>query len=200
MFFLVPLIVVLLSLLAIGLIAWRKLPYLRKLSEPTDTPSEFYTLSGFVADFFPEIFYRCRKIDFSAYKDSLLKEFEKLLRRLRVISLKIDQFTNNLLRKIKSENLKNGNVSTVEFKAEPRQPNATKLRPAERLKREEQLLVMEIAKNPKNPELYKKLADIYIALKNFSDARESLEAALELDPEDEKTKEKLETIKKMLPM
>lgn len=205
MFFVIPLALILLSLFTICLIAWRKFPYLKKLSEPvrsiqTDSSPDTYNFAGLFADFFPEIFYQCKRINFDAYKNSLLKEFEKLLRRLRVLSLKIDSFTNNLIRKIKSENLKNGNIPAAEFKTESEQPAlAKKENSAENHKREEQLLIIEIAKNPKNPELYKKLADTYIALRSFPDAVESLEAALELDPEDRKTKEKLGIVKKNLP-
>ena len=151
-----------------------------------------------LSDFFPEVASYFKKVDLTSYKNHLMKELEKFLRRLRVLSLKLDGFTNKLLAKIKSENVKNGHTLAQEFKDESSVKVITKKEsPEERAKKEEQALIIEIAKNPKNPDLYKKLAEIYIVLKNSSDARESLKAALELNPEDHKTKEKLETMKEV---
>lgn len=199
MFLFIPLVIASISLSTICFIAWRKFPYLKKISEPSAPAAGEYSFANFFSDLFPEVVYRCKKLDFEAYKNSLLKELEKLLRRLRVISLKIDRLTNSLLWKIKTESNKNGAEKAVEFKIETKTISPKKENLAENLKREEQQLIIEIAKNPKNPELYKKLAEVYIALKNFPDAEESLEAALELDPEDQKVKEKLEEVKKNLP-
>ena len=194
MFFLAPLIIILFSLSGIFFIAWRKFPYLKKISTPVSATVENYGFLEFVHDFFPEIFYQFRKIDLNSYKTSFLKEFEKFLRRMRVLSLKIDRLTNSLLAKIRVENLKNGNAAQTEFKEEAKASPVPQESKFVQLKKEEQLLIIEIAKNPKNPDLYKKLAEVYIALKNFSDARESLKAAEELNPNDEGTKDKLKSM------
>ena len=74
-----------------------------------------------------------------------------------------------------------------------------KLSPEEKQKKEEHVLIIEIAKNPKSPELYKKLADLYILEENFSDAVEALETAMKLNPEDKKTAAKLRAVQKALP-
>ena len=194
MFFLAPLIIILFSLSGIFFIAWRKFPYLKKISAPVSVTTENYGFLEFVHDFFPEIFYQFRKVDLNSYKASFLKEFEKFLRRMRVLSLKIDRLTNSLLAKIRVENLKNGNAAQTEFKEEAKASPVPQESKFVQLKKEEQLLIIEIAKNPKNPDLYKKLAEVYIALKNFSDARESLKAAEELNPNDEGTKDKLKSM------
>ena|SRR3989344_1083993 len=194
MFFLAPLIIILFSLSGIFFIAWRKFPYLKKISAPVSVTTESYGFLEFVHDFFPEIFYQFRKVDLNSYKASFLKEFEKFLRRMRVLSLKIDRLTNSLLAKIRVENLKNGNAAQTEFKEEAKASPVPQESKFVQLKKEEQLLIIEIAKNPKNPDLYKKLAEVYIALKNFSDARESLKAAEELNPNDEGTKDKLKSM------
>ncbi len=200
MYFIIPLTIAVSSLLVVFYVVWRKFPYLKKLSEPAvASPSSGEAgLPVFLSEFFPEIIRYVEKIDFDFHKNNLLKEFEKFLRRLRVISLKLDSFTNSLLAKIKVEVLKNEERPVGEFKELSVTKSIKRENPAEKYKKEEQLLIIEIARNPKNPELYKKLAEVYVALKNFSDARESLEAALELDPADEKTKEKLETVRGLL--
>lgn len=202
MYLIIPLTIAALFIFIVFCVVWRKFPYLKKLSEPavvSPSPNEV-SLLVFLSEFFPEIVQYVKKIDLNSHKNNLLKEFEKFLRRLRVTSLKLDRFTNSLLAKIKTEVLKNEEQPVVEFKELPVTQNVRRENPAEKYKREEQLLIIEIARNPKNPELYKKLAEVYVALKNFSDAKESLEAALELDPADEKIKEKLEEVKKLLPV
>ena len=59
------------------------------------------------------------------------------------------------------------------------------------LKNEEQRLIMEIAKNPKDARLYEALGDLYMEMSGFIDAKESYEAAIELNPQDESLKQKL---------
>lgn len=198
MFLLIPLFLIFGSLLAIALVIWRKLPYLKKL--PVDTPPSD---SGFLSEWFPEANHYYKKIDLSAYRDYWLKELEKFLRRLRLVSLKLDRLTNSLINKTKTRTngakpKEGGRADDLSFGTAGENVIQNK-EAANNYRRQEQLLILEIAKNPKNPELYKKLAEIYISAKNFSDARESLETALELSPQDEKIKEKLEMVKKTMP-
>ena len=68
----------------------------------------------------------------------------------------------------------------------------------DQLKKEEQTLIVEIAKSPKDVDLYKKLADIYIEMGNNEDAHEALSAAYNLKPGDEELSKNLEKIKKHL--
>ena len=58
-------------------------------------------------------------------------------------------------------------------------------------KKSEQRLIIEIAKNPKNPALYEELGDLYTTSRDYRDARESYEAAIELNSTDEELKKKL---------
>ena len=58
------------------------------------------------------------------------------------------------------------------------------------MKKEEQRLIIEIAKNPKSSSLYETLGDLYVKMNNFTDAKESYEAAIELDPSKEELKKK----------
>ena len=62
------------------------------------------------------------------------------------------------------------------------------------LKNEEERLIIEIAQNPKNAALYESLGDLYIEMSNFNDAKESFEAAIELNPQDESIKQKLSSV------
>ncbi|MBI2058100.1 MAG: tetratricopeptide repeat protein [Candidatus Yanofskybacteria bacterium] len=199
MYLLIPLFIILGSLFGVLFIVWRKVPYLKKITDPVSASSIDLTPLAFFSDFFPEVAGYFKRVDLGSYKNHLMKELEKFLRRLRVISLKLDSFTNKLLAKIKTENVRNGHSLAQEFKEGAEVKTIQRKESlTERAKKEEQALIIEIAKNPKNPELYKKLAEVYLSVKNFSDAKESLETALELDPEDQQTKEKLEMVRGLL--
>ena len=49
---------------------------------------------------------------------------------------------------------------------------------------------LEIDKNPKSATLYEELGDFYAKTENYQDAKESYEAAVELNPSDEALKKK----------
>ncbi len=66
------------------------------------------------------------------------------------------------------------------------------------LKAEEQRLIIEIAKNPKDATLYRELGNIYMKTGEINDAWESFKKALELEPTDEESKGKLEKLSKKL--
>lgn len=194
MYLIIPLLLILGSLAAICAIIWRKFPYLKKLS--LEAPSSGKNI---FSEWFPEIGHQYKKINLRSYREHLFKELEKFLRRLRIWSLKFDRMANSLITKIRTSGQAAKTTPIAEVQVEKKEVVQPTTKPPANYKREEQLLILEIAKNPKNPELYKKLAEVYVAVKNFADAKESLETALELSPQDEKIKERLESVKKMLP-
>ncbi|MDP3730940.1 MAG: tetratricopeptide repeat protein [bacterium] len=198
MYIIVPLIIIAGSVAIMAAIVWRKFPYLKKL--PIDSASPEI---GLWTGFFPEAGHYLKKIDFRLYRDLFYKELEKFLRRLRVVSLKLDTFTHHLIDKIRANG--NGAVEHLTPKSESKEAEVPVvvipvLSREEKQKKDEHALIIEIAKNPKTPELYKRLADIYILTENFADAAEALKTALKLDPEDKKTEIKLRAVEKALPM
>lgn len=60
---------------------------------------------------------------------------------------------------------------------------------------EEKKYIDAIAENPKDVESYRALCDIYFNQQSYSDARACFRQVLKLDPADEETKAKLESIK-----
>lgn len=201
MYLSVSLLVIAGLVVGIATVIWRKLSYLKKLPVDSNQPLANYWLS----DFFPELRHYWKELDLRSYQVYFLRETEKFLRRLRLLSLKLESFSNSLLNKIKSsghylnhQNGQNKKEEPVKFPAEIL-PVSPAIKNGVNYKQEEQTLILEIARDPKNAALYRRLAEIYFRLKNFTDAKESLETALKLDPEDETTKEKLEKAKAMLP-
>lgn len=235
MFIIIPLALILFSLAAIFLILYRKLPQLKSVflsGEDENAGSVFYDSGGSLAgkykilsiklfnDFFPEITAIFRKIKFKEYKSSWLAELEKILRRLRVFSLKMDRFSDHLIKKIRtvgdsrpqinsernSEDLQRVSASHgIDLAKELKTNEVAVKRPVkvtknkssghiqdklavetiELLKSEEHKLIIEIAKNPKDYRLYETLGDLYMKMENFNDAKESYEAAKELNPHGE---------------
>ena len=59
------------------------------------------------------------------------------------------------------------------------------------LKEKEQLLIIEIAKNPKDTRLYNELGNLYMRTGEYEDAKNSFEKILELEPENEAIRRKL---------
>lgn len=202
MFLIIPIIFILVSVLGIFYIFWKKTPYLRRLS--SDPSSDSLGYSNFFESLFPGFFQFLGKIDLGEYKQLWMGEFEKFVRRLHIVSLRLDNFTNKLLHKIKTQNgsyqEKNGlgKIGRV-INDESRdgiisvQENSLEV-----LKKEEQRLITEVAKDPKNFDFYKKLGELYIKMGSMKDAEESFEAALELNPQDLEIKTKLDKISKRL--
>jgi len=185
-FILIPLVLILLSATGIFVIIWRKVPYLKKLSV-ADVQLE----PSIWAEFFPELSEKINTIQLKHYREVWLFELEKLLRRLRVLSLKMDRVSGSLIKRIRRfterKHHENLQIPPVEIK----ETNSIKTKEFVKqeikkdMRKEEQRLIIEIAKDPKNSSLYETLGDLYVKMGNFPDAKESYEAALALDPQKE---------------
>jgi len=203
------LLFILCSALCIATIVWRKRSYINKLyllntagvsGGTTAIDGSGASILGFNwkrygADFFPEGADLVRKFKLHEYKTAWLKEAEKILRKTRLVSLRVDRLSDSLIKKIRRVHV-NGQLSdkisseAVQDKTQKEDVGIKSISPVF-LKNEEQRLVMEIAKNPKNPDLYESLGDLYLEMNSFVDAKESYEAAIELSPQKESLKVKL---------
>jgi tetratricopeptide (TPR) repeat protein len=200
MFFIIPLVVFIGSLTGIFWIIARKFVYLKKLTPEILTGSE-QNEKSFWAEFFPEIAQRISRLSLHEYRVNFLAEFEKILRKLRLLSLRIDTFTNSLIHRVRKtvvehEELISGEIAlqgAQEIESQNASNGANK-DPRE----EEQKLIIEIARNPKDSKLYKKLGNIYLKIGEWNDAYESFKKALELDPTDDVIRNKLEKLTKKI--
>ena len=193
MFILIPLTLILASVVGISVIVFRKMPYLNKLTPET------HTGGNVLADLFPEFSERFKSLKLKEYGNLWLVELEKLLRRLRVVSLKMDRISDSWIKKIRKNNVSRITTQVVSEKTEVVENPAIKVQitpqiTIEDMKREEQKLIIEIAKNPKDPRLYEVLGDLYVKMNNLSDAKESFEAAIELSPKSEILQKKLSQV------
>ncbi|PJE51468.1 MAG: hypothetical protein COV29_00595 [Candidatus Yanofskybacteria bacterium CG10_big_fil_rev_8_21_14_0_10_36_16] len=196
MYLIAPLIIFAVSLTAILFIVGRKFSYLKKLNPEIIESGAGDAPSSFFGELFPELLQSVGKVDFTEHKKAYFSFSEKILRRLRIISLKIDRFIHDLITKIKSASInhkrrtekleaQNGNFDLIEEKP------IIVLSKEEKLRQREQELIMEIARNPKNPNFYRELGLVYFKLKNWSDAVESFKAMLKLSPGDSEIEKKM---------
>ncbi|MBX4190231.1 hypothetical protein KW791_02995 [Candidatus Parcubacteria bacterium] len=189
MFLLIPLLCIAASFAGISIIVWRKVQYVQKLTPETGVAS-----AGLVHEFFPELMEWFGDFNLTQYKQLSLKEVEKILRRLRVVSLRIDHVSDRLIKKIRKVHVasdlgKPVELPKVEIKEElikevVQEPVvvAPVVEEEPVWKKEEQKLIVAIAQSPKDPQLYETLGDLYLSINNTHDAQESFEAALELNP------------------
>lgn len=205
LFIFIPLGLILISTLGIIIVVSRKIPYLKKLNPeeivPLSENSYDFGWKLFISDFFPEIDYGTVNLKIKEYKDLWLGELEKFIRKLRLISLKIDRASDTVIKKIRKVNRKEIIVQSSEVaSSDPdliagppldiKEPETQLHKTEEFIKSEEQRIIIEIAKDPKNGELYKELGELYIEMKSFQDAKDSFQAALELRPDDEDLKKR----------
>jgi tetratricopeptide (TPR) repeat protein len=197
MYLLIPLILILASAIGILFIVWRKLPRLKELAEAESSNG---SMGGggwrvLVYDLCPEVWNWARSIKVKEYTEMWLIEAEKFLRRLRLASLKMDRFSDFLIKKIRKRTYSNNGTSfPVAEISKDKQEIETKTDEKAELKKSEQRLIMEIAKNPKNMALYEELGDLYVKMGDYRDAKESYEAAIELNSNSEELKKKLSLV------
>ncbi|MEK7537301.1 MAG: hypothetical protein AAB584_02570 [Patescibacteria group bacterium] len=183
MFLFIPLILIVGSAGAIGYIVWPKIKEIKKSEKPPEVKESFWRLIA------PEFFKAWDKIDFHGFKKEALTDYEKFLRRVRILSLKTDNFVNKLLEKRQKKAVR-PEFKDVFSSAEPKANGSN-------FKVKENAIISEIAKNPKDKNLYKALGAFYLENEMLNDAREVFDVVLELDPNDLETKEALEKIWKI---
>lgn len=199
----VPLALIAVSLIGIAVLVYRKMPYLRKL-----TPEAHEFGPSLAHDLWPEMYAAIERIHFEAYVAMLLRELEKLMRKIRIFFSRIDRASSELISELRTAHVRTtqqaGEEPLPAVEAIPEhdthvEVRTRKLEPdAAALKAEEQHLIIEIAQNPKNPALYSRLGDIYMALNNFHDAKDAFEAAIDLDKQDESLKQRLSSAERKL--
>ena len=161
MYLLIPLALILASSAGVFVIVWRKRPYLEKLSAAETKPE-----AGIWSDLFPEFAegFNGAKPKLKHYRGVWLLELEKFLRRLRVISMKMDRASDSWIKKIRkvTERKLPSSSNSLRPAASPPAVLEQTAPTIEGMKKEEQRMIIEIAKNPKNPVLYETLGDLYM--------------------------------------
>ncbi len=180
MFILIPLILIVISMIGVGIIVRPKLPYLRKLSPEAHEVGEHL-----IQDYFPELMHWLANIPWREYRKNTLQEVEKILRRIRLMLLKIDHASDRLIRKVRRTHIADHvHLPPAEEKPVVIPSSAAQPTP-EDLQAREQQLIIEISQDPKNPQLYETLGDLYVKMGSDQDAKEAYEAALGFAPDNQ---------------
>ncbi|GEM_PF-1728080 len=207
MYLVIPLSLILGSALAIAFIIWRKVPYIKKLATAENAAAqegmELQLAVNFPVALFsriaPELIEFFKKLKFHEYKEAWLIELEKFLRRLRLMSLRMDRLSDSLISRVR-KGYQNGPAAPASDKEESagsvksQEISLPVVNELESLRKEEQRLIIEIAKNPKDSNLYNTLGDLYVKMGEYNDAKESFEAAMELDGQNAELKKKLSSV------
>ncbi len=200
MFLILPLAIAGVSLLIVSFIIIRKFAYLKRLA-PDVLETMLLERNGFFQELIPDAYVWWRSVNKpTEIKLRVLARLERILHGFRTLATRIDIFTHKLIGHVRRSSKETEKVIIQEERQE-RIEKAEALAAAEtddprvKLKEEEQMLIIEIAKNPRDAELYKRLGDIYIRTEEFDDARQSYETALELDPNDASVQNKLARVR-----
>src|SRR3989344_3647275 len=186
MYIFIPLIIFLIATGYAVFAVRRKLEFLKKITPEAiqDRPASWQT---FWSEMFPGVVSFSQRVEWQENKVHFLAESEKLLRRMRLLFLRLDASIHALINRLRHKTKREEAILEQQADDAVVMPIAIALDPKE----EEQLLIMEIAKNPKDALLYRKLGDVYIKINNYEDAKQSFSKALELNPKDAYASRKL---------
>jgi tetratricopeptide (TPR) repeat protein len=194
MFILIPLALMVVSAIAIAIIVWRKMPYLRKL-----TPEAHEMGDTVLHDFAPELIDRVQAVPWRRFVRNLLVEFEKVLRRGRMLMSSLDRVSDKAIKKVRRVHIETARQHEQiiaerqeEAARAEEEPDEIDMEDTEQVRQEEQRLIVAIAQNPKDAQLFSQLARVYMRLQNYGDAVEALTAATKLVPDDEMMAKRLE--------
>ena len=199
MFISIPLFIIVAAFLVLAFIVWRKWPFLKKLEPDAHTVGD-----SFVHDLAPEAVQRARAVHWRAFWNQMLQIIDEALHGIRAAFHAIGQASDRLRTSIQSVKHSIPEPQPVTSRPEPEQNKVAVPAPideAERkrlLKEEEQRLILDIAQDPKNVNLYVALGKVYTKLDNFADAAESFKTASKLDPDDDAIKERLKRAQERL--
>lgn len=196
----IPLGIALVALLAIAVVVWRKMPYLRKL-----TPEAHEVGDTLAHDFAPELLDWWVSIPWRQYVQAVLVELEKIMRRFRLFMQGLDRLWERVIRKVRrthqeaakqhEEIVAQQEVARQEKEEEDEDDKNFDINDPEQLKQEEQNLIVAIAQNPKDVASYQRIAQVYVRMDQVSDAIEALEAALKLEPDNVRMAKRVEALR-----
>jgi tetratricopeptide (TPR) repeat protein len=178
----------------------------RKLSEFKNMPAEDIQFLAQRVKKPGKISQKIKRINYHNIIRSVVIKLEKILKKLRVIALKSDNWFEQWIKILKNKE--------KEFKAKARfskkqvkiqqvaeeQPELKKEEKKERFVVEEKKYIETIVKNPRDVKTYRSLGLLYLAQKNYKDAKESFRQILKINSKDKEAKKKLEEIGKDKPM
>ncbi len=196
MYLLIPLIIFGVAIVAMCYLMARKFVFLKKLT-PEAISNPPATASTFWRGMFQELVELAERFNWRQHRVEFTAQSEKIVRRMRLMFLRLDTWTHNLSNRLRRSAKHHEAILEKEEEQKVAAVVEEIAKPVELdPKEEEQHLIMEIAKNPKDPLLYQRLGDIYVKTEETENALQSFETVLHLDPENWYAKNKVKSLKK----
>lgn len=170
---LIPQLIIVLALVGIIVILARKIPVVAKMEIKEE---EILENQNKIAET-ESLVDRTKRLSHK-YLDIILGALERLLKQLRISSLKLENKSALWIQELRKKSRK-----------------VKKLKDRANLNKKEKELIAIIAKNPQDIEAYKNLGFLYLEQKNYRDARSSFEEALRINPEDKEAGKQLKELK-----
>jgi len=182
--------IIIIGFIVIIVMAVRKIPVLTEIQK-----KEFSNLKE-------PIYIRVKEFDHQKYLADLMIFLEKVLRQMKIFSLKIENILSKWIEVLrnKSRNIR-GKIRRIKIKEVEKNklleektgesPIAMLKEPTE----EEKKWIEIIAKSPKNVTAYKELGMLYYRQYNLKDAKECFKMAIKLGSKDKKIREILKEIR-----
>jgi tetratricopeptide (TPR) repeat protein len=206
-------LIIFISLVSLGVIVYRKIPLLTRLSD-----EEMLILERKKG-----VIERIREIDYKRHWLNFVIFLEKFLRRVKIIFLKLENLLSKWVRGLRNHSqvmtqkskewIKQREIRRRQVKEKPvvetkkeipvkidkekEDEEDISISDLEKPIKEEQKWINLIIENPKNITAYKFLGLLYWKQHNYSDAKASLEMAVRLGSKDKKVKEVLRELKRM---
>lgn len=172
---------------------------------------------------------RVKGINWTGIKNSILSLLEKLMRRLRLVFLKLENSFRKMSEWIKTRKAKapekieykeEESEQEIEIKrTEARMPTDSILKEEEKVIRPiisdkvvsphgrtemkdrlEDLLIDRIAVDPRDVEAYERLAEYYFEVGNYADAKECYKQVIKLDPKNRNVRYKMRRLERIIGM
>ena len=149
---------------------------------------------------------KIRKINYQNIVRSVVIKLEKILKKLRIIVLKSDNWFEQWIQILKNKEKEfkakaRFSKKQLEIRqAEKEQPKPKKEGEKEQFVVKEKKYIETIIKNPGDVKTYRSLGLLYLAQKNYKDAKESFKQILKINSKDKEAKKKLKEIGRDKPM
>jgi tetratricopeptide (TPR) repeat protein len=214
-------IIIVLSLSGIVYILMRKTPQMTELAKKEVRENFSEEKKGILK----RIFSRLTGINWSGIKNWFLSLMEKIMRRLRLVFLKLENSFKRMsdwlrTRKTKSpetkEEIKDSEIERpsenimpkidiIKEEEKPVRPIISDkiVSPRDRTEmkdRLEELLIERIAADPRDVEAYERLAEYYFEVGNYEDAKECYKQVIKLDPKNRNVRYKMRRLERIIGM
>lgn len=199
MFDLLPQIIIIISIAGIIVIIARKIPQASTSKEKKNVDINSADNRIKIPNSLNKIWLKVKGFRYSDHFHKILSFMEKILRKLKVFFLKIENKITNWAERLRVHSQK---VKTrregMDVKIESGEEDSQDLKLNSHIKTSgetEEEYIAAITKNPRDLDAYRKLGNVYVNKNNINDAREVFRQILRINPSDKDAEMKLRSLR-----